>query len=56
MQTFAYSTPPSVAEAARTALQEDAKLMAGGQTLLQSMKLGLIAQIGRASCRERVCT
>jgi len=43
MQSFAYSTPPSVAEAARTALQEDAKLMAGGQTLLQSMKLGLIA-------------
>ena len=43
MQTFAYSTPPSVAEAARTAAQADAKLMAGGQTLLQSMKLGLIA-------------
>ena len=43
MQTFAYSNPSSVADAARTALQEDAKLMAGGQTLLQSMKLGLIA-------------
>lgn len=43
MQAFAYSTPGSVAEAARAATQEDAKLMAGGQTLLQSMKLGLIA-------------
>lgn len=43
MQSFAYSNPTSVADAARAALQEDAKLMAGGQTLLQSMKLGLIA-------------
>ena len=43
MQAFAYSTPPTVAEAARQAAQVDAKLMAGGQTLLQSMKLGLIA-------------
>ena len=43
MQAFAYSSPGSVAEAASAALQEDAKLMAGGQTLLQSMKLGLIA-------------
>ena len=43
MQAFAYSTPPTVAEAARQAAQADAKLMAGGQTLLQSMKLGLIA-------------
>ena len=43
MQTFTYSNPASVADASRTAMQEDAKLMAGGQTLLQSMKLGLIA-------------
>ena len=43
MQAFAYSTPTTVADAARAAAQEDAKLIAGGQTLLQSMKLGLIA-------------
>jgi aerobic carbon-monoxide dehydrogenase medium subunit len=43
MQAFAYSTPASVADAARAAVQEDAKIIAGGQTLLQSMKLGLIA-------------
>lgn len=43
MQAFAYSNPASVAEAAKQAAQEDAKIMAGGQTLLQSMKLGLIA-------------
>jgi len=43
MQPFTYSNPGSVADAARAAMQEDAKLIAGGQTLLQSMKLGLIA-------------
>ena len=43
MQAFVYSNPASVAEAAQQAAQGDAKLMAGGQTLLQSMKLGLIA-------------
>ena len=43
MQPFTYSNPGSVADAARAAIQEDAKLIAGGQTLLQSMKLGLIA-------------
>jgi carbon-monoxide dehydrogenase medium subunit len=43
MQAFAYSKPSSVAEAAQLAAQADSKLMAGGQTLLQSMKLGLIA-------------
>ena len=43
MQAFAYSKPTSVADAVRAAAQEDAKLMAGGQTLLQTMKLGLIA-------------
>ena len=43
MQAFAYSTPASVADAVKAAAQEDSKYMAGGQTLLQSMKLGLIA-------------
>ncbi len=43
MQAFAYSTPKTVADAAHAAMQEDAKLIAGGQTLLQTMKLGLIA-------------
>ncbi len=43
MQAFVYSTPKSVADAATSAKKADAKLMAGGQTLLQSMKLGLIA-------------
>ena len=43
MQTFAYSTPANVNDAATAAAHDDAKLMAGGQTLLQSMKLGLIA-------------
>ncbi len=43
MQTFAYQTPASVADAARAAAQDDAKLLAGGQSLLASMKLGLAA-------------
>ena len=43
MQAFTYTTPGTVADAARLAATEDAKLIAGGQTLLQSMKLGLIA-------------
>jgi aerobic carbon-monoxide dehydrogenase medium subunit len=43
MQAFAYSRPTSVADAARAAAMADAKMMSGGQTLLQSMKLGLIA-------------
>ncbi len=43
MQTFAYSRPASVAAASAALAQEDAKLIAGGQTLLQTMKLGLIA-------------
>lgn len=43
MQAFAYSTPSSVADAVKAAAQEDSTYMAGGQTLLQSMKLGLIA-------------
>jgi aerobic carbon-monoxide dehydrogenase medium subunit len=43
MQAFAYSNPTTVADATRAAALADAKLMSGGQTLLQSMKLGLIA-------------
>ncbi|MFM2121241.1 MAG: hypothetical protein RL722_2709 [Pseudomonadota bacterium] len=43
MQAFAYQTPASVADAARAAAADDAKLIAGGQSLLASMKLGLAA-------------
>ena len=43
MQAFEYQTPTSLADAARAAAQEDSKLLAGGQSLLQSMKLGLSA-------------
>ena len=43
MQTFAYDTPASVADAARAAAADDAKLIAGGQSLLAAMKLGLAA-------------
>ncbi|MCA0239665.1 MAG: FAD binding domain-containing protein [Proteobacteria bacterium] len=42
MQAFNYETPASVADAARAAAA-GAKLMAGGQSLLPSMKLGLAA-------------
>ncbi len=43
MQAFAYQTPSSVADAARAAAGDDVKLVAGGQSLLASMKLGLAA-------------
>jgi len=43
MQAFAYATPSTLADAVTLAAQEDAKYLSGGQTLLQSMKLGLIA-------------
>jgi carbon-monoxide dehydrogenase medium subunit len=43
MQPFAYSKPGSLADAARAAGGADAKVMAGGQSLLASMKLGLTA-------------
>jgi aerobic carbon-monoxide dehydrogenase medium subunit len=43
MQSFAYHHPATLADAARLAAQDDAKIIAGGQTLLQSMKLGLAA-------------
>ena len=43
MQAFAYSNPASVADAARAGVIDGAKYIAGGQTLLSSMKLGLAA-------------
>ncbi|MDP1648201.1 MAG: FAD binding domain-containing protein [Rubrivivax sp.] len=43
MQAFEYQTPTTLAAAAHAAAQEDARLIAGGQSLLQSMKLGLSA-------------
>ena len=43
MQAFAYAKPASLAEAARAAGADGAKLIAGGQSLLASMKLGLAA-------------
>jgi carbon-monoxide dehydrogenase medium subunit len=43
MQTFAYQQPTSLAAAAQAAAAADAKIVAGGQTLLASMKLGLAA-------------
>ena len=43
MQTFAYQTPSSVADASRAASASEAKIVAGGQSLLASMKLGLAA-------------
>ena len=43
MQAFTYANPATVAEAARAASANGAKLIAGGQTLLASMKLGLSA-------------
>ena len=53
MQAFAYSTPGSVADAARAAAVDGAKLIAGGQSLLASMKLGLAAPealVGSGGC------
>ncbi len=43
MQAFDYQTPKTVADAVKAAGAEDAKLLAGGQSLLASMKLGLAA-------------
>ncbi|EHR73693.1 aerobic-type carbon monoxide dehydrogenase, middle subunit CoxM/CutM-like protein [Burkholderiales bacterium JOSHI_001] len=43
MQAFNYSTPASVADAAKAAAAEGAKIIAGGQSLLGAMKLGLAA-------------
>ncbi len=43
MQAFDYQTPTRVADALRALRAEDARLLAGGQSLLPSMKLGLAA-------------
>jgi carbon-monoxide dehydrogenase medium subunit len=43
MQTFAYGKPASVAAAATAAMADNAKIIAGGQSLLPSMRLGLAA-------------
>ena len=43
MHAFAYAKPATTSEAARAAAADGAKLLAGGQTLLSSMKLGLAA-------------
>jgi carbon-monoxide dehydrogenase medium subunit len=43
MQAFVHHTPANVAEAVRAAGAEGARLLAGGQSLLPSMKLGLAA-------------
>jgi aerobic carbon-monoxide dehydrogenase medium subunit len=43
MQAFAYSHPTSAAAAASAAQMSGAKLLAGGQSLLPSMRLGLAA-------------
>ena len=43
MQTFAYAKPASVAAAASAATADNAKIIAGGQSLLPSMRLGLAA-------------
>jgi aerobic carbon-monoxide dehydrogenase medium subunit len=44
MSTFAYLRPKSLSEAYRIAAAEsEARFLAGGQTLIQSMKLGLLA-------------
>ena len=43
MQSFHYQNPSSVAAAAAALKSDDARLLAGGQSLLPSMKLGLAA-------------
>ena len=43
MQAFDYSNPGSLADATRRAAADDTKYLAGGQSLLASMKLGLAA-------------
>jgi aerobic carbon-monoxide dehydrogenase medium subunit len=43
MTAFAYQTPTSVAEAAKAAAAGNAKILAGGQSLLGAIKLGLAA-------------
>ncbi|MBL0150381.1 MAG: xanthine dehydrogenase family protein subunit M [Ideonella sp.] len=43
MQAFAYAKPATLAEAAQAAKADNTKIIAGGQSLLGSMKLGLAA-------------
>ena len=43
MQAFAYQTPASVADAVKAAGADNVKMIAGGQSLLGAMKLGLAA-------------
>ncbi|HSB24533.1 MAG TPA: xanthine dehydrogenase family protein subunit M [Burkholderiaceae bacterium] len=43
MQAFNYAKPASLADAARAASGADAKLLAGGQSLLAAMKIGMAA-------------
>jgi aerobic carbon-monoxide dehydrogenase medium subunit len=43
MQAFAYSNPGALADAATAAAGANAKIIAGGQSLLPAMKLGLAA-------------
>jgi aerobic carbon-monoxide dehydrogenase medium subunit len=43
MTAFAYQTPASLAEAAKAAAGSNAKILAGGQSLLGAIKLGLAA-------------
>ena len=43
MQAFAYAKPATLAEAATAAKADNTKIIAGGQSLLGSMKLGLAA-------------
>lgn len=43
MQAFAYSNPASLVDAAKAAAGANAKILAGGQSLLPAMKLGLAA-------------
>ena len=43
MTAFAYQTPSSVGEAVKAAAAENAKILAGGQSLLGAIKLGLAA-------------
>jgi carbon-monoxide dehydrogenase medium subunit len=43
MQAFNYSKPTSLADAGRAAGGADAKLLAGGQSLLAAMKIGMAA-------------
>jgi aerobic carbon-monoxide dehydrogenase medium subunit len=43
MQSFAYSRPTTLTEAAQAALTDNVRLIAGGQSLLPAMRLGLAA-------------